>query len=270
MLKHEPIEALLPAGARISAEGWSEKLTRLFSKLRPLDFEQRPAKVIVPENTKWEQVSSSLWYIDRVPQLGAVVLWDTPASQRMPVFSLLTLCTQALEDMYKTNLLVRSKQTSSSFGSELPKMWLSQSNHTAVLAGISLHWRSLVHHLASQPPANYPDNLDLNVSPEQLISTPTCTAVSHIHPQLNWWRGSDWILKGASGNQTSFNLVDVSTNYIARPRFGLHTCAAGRLSLWDELTSRYMSHSNIYERIISQLEAGFEPLKLAKAEVAAI
>ncbi len=247
MLKHEDALLILGVAMSISSVHWTQVTKAQIGKLTTADYEEKPQQVVVLDS-KWVKLTNKMTVITNNSSAGLVVLSPNALAAEVPLLSLLVITAQNLESGRVHSVAAR-----------MPELNSASSPFVASFGGAAITWSSLVYHLGRLHQGDHPEILDPYIMPEHLMSRSISDRICSVHPVLNFWKDTGYLLKGHSTRQVSANIIDVATNFANNVSLGSNTTQAGRASYWNHLLHKYMQHPAVFDKILADIEGAFAP-----------
>ena len=157
------------------------------------------------------------------------------------------------------------QQVRSSFGKIVADVLNADISRAASMSGAQVHWRVIQRYYGDVENDEHPEIFEPHVQPEDLHWRRTAEELYRIDPELDWWRGMEYVGVMAGDAPVSFNLMDVSVGYCTNAPYEYRATHHMRDSLWNELFMRYMGHKTLEQQILQQLDNNMikpEKLKL--------
>lgn len=247
MLKHEDVEVVLAVAHNISSQRWREGVTAAISKLSTAEYEEKTLRIAILQG-KWEAVASNLPTISNYLPTGTVIVSPSKEAQSLPGLSMFVVLAQTLESLRVATVAAR-----------FPELNRPGHSFVARIGGAAITWSSLLFHLGKQHHSQHPELLEPYIMPEHTEAASISQRICSIHPMLNFWQDTEYLLLGRGTNQVSCNIVDVATNYANKNDFGYQTTQAGRSAYWNYLLHKYMQNPSVFDKIITDIEETLMP-----------
>ncbi len=247
MLKHEDCLVVLSTALSLCSSHWEHLINSQINRLTATDFEERTQKVVVL-NGKWLPVINILPVVTSNALTGMVILSPNELSVNVPGLSLLVVTAQNLESNRISSIALR-----------MPELSSPEHSFVARIGGAAISWNSLLFHLGKLHASDHPEIFEPHILAEHLSSLSISKRICSIHPILNFWKDSEYLLKGHGSKQVSANIVDVATNFANKSQLGSNTTQAGRSAYWNHLLDKYIQHPVVFDKIITDIEDTLAP-----------
>ncbi len=260
MLKREPIAELYAGLRLVEDEAWYDKFLGQYSKLLSMDFEVRNVEVRVLDTKKWQAAAGA--YTEKhhhsimsLRDIGAVLMLPLPFKTRPGlVITLLPLVLHYVNEVRLYSAYYKLHQMQPSFGDRVATSQYAGSDAHIRLANQRVHWRVVQRHFAKT--GRHPEVFEPHLQPEDLAWRKAEEVLYKLEPALHFWHDVDYVGAYHDGRPISFNLLDVSLNYLNALSYKDSVYGHCREGLWNELCMRYIGTEAVERQILKQLDYG--------------
>lgn len=260
LLEHEDIYELYLALRFVQDADWLNAFDALYDDLTPEDFEARSIKVVPFALEKWGDIAEHFiakkrHNITHSKEMGAIAVMPLTEA-RMDGISLkiMPLLFHYFNEIRLYSAFFQLMKSKKNFGhivaetliAEIPTLELVDHGH--------IHWRVIQRYFGKLENENHPEIFEPHVQPEDLHWRRAEEVLYEIDPELEFWKGLDFvgILKGK--DEVTFNLMDVSLCYSNRIPYAERYIYHFRESLWNEVFARYMSEEVLESQLLTKLD----------------
>lgn len=269
MLKHENLFEIYGALRFAEEAEWLRTFNKHYRTLRPSDFEQRQIEVVEMPLKKWGDIAAHFiakkhHNITHLKELGVILVLPL-TEQRMKGITLkiLPLLLHYFNEIRLYSAYFKLRQVQPDFGGIFVTTLNADPDLGPIMAGQNIHWRVIQRYFGKLQGEYHPEIFEPHVQPEDLHWRKAEETLYGIDPELNFWRGLDYVGVMKDGNPVSFSLMDVSLSYSNEVPYGERYIYHFRESLWNELFMRYMGQKNLEDQVLHQLDnAMIAPEKL--------
>lgn len=261
MTKRENLAEIYGALRFVETAAWLKKFNKTYKQLHPSDFENRDIEVVVVHENRWGNLANSLlakkqYNITHIKEMGFVVILP-PHNKKYEGFAIATLSAALhyINEIRLYSAYFKLQQVKQDFGKIIASTLNDDIGSHAEMGGSKIHWRIIQRHYGHISNDSHPEAFQPHIQPEDLLWRRTEEELFLIDPELNFWKGMDYVgaLLG-SNNPVSFNLLDVSMNYYFSIDYKDRIVSHMRASLWNELYMRYLGQKVFENQVLSQLD----------------
>jgi len=260
LLEKENIYELMLSLRFAEEADWLNAFDAFYTELKPTDFEPREIRVVPFDPLKWGDIAvhfiaKKRHNITHSKEMGAIAIMPMTETHMTGVtLKVMPLLFHYFNEIRLYSTFFKLMQTKQNFGeivastliADTPKLPLTEHSH--------VHWRVIQRYFAKLT-VPHPEIFQPHVQPEDLHWRRAEEVLYEIDPELEFWRGLDFVAVQKGNDTVAFALMDVSLSYSnALPyedRFLYHF----RESLWNELFARYLSEQVLEDQLLSKLDS---------------
>jgi hypothetical protein len=260
LLEKEDIYELFLALRFVEPADWLNDFDRQYLDLSPDDFETRKIRVIPFAVEKWGDVAEHFIQkkrhnITHSKEMGAIVVMPMKQTHMQGItLKDLPLIIHYFNEIRLYSSFFKLMQTKKNFGAIVSDTLIADPSHVKLADNAHIHWRVIQRYLAKLTTENHPELYEPHVQPEDLHWRRAEEVMYDIDPELEFWKGMDYVAVLKGQDTITFNLMDVSLSYsneIAYPdRYLYHF----RESLWNEVFARYLGEKVLEEQLLEKLD----------------
>lgn len=273
LLKKENFSELYTALRFSEGPDWLNAYDELFKTVTADDYEERDMEIIVMDHDKYVDLAESfvkkkLHNVTHTKEMGVIVvvpihakIWKGLALKTLPL--LLHYMNEV--KLYSTFFKLKSK-TAKHFGEVVMETLIADPAAGSQLAGQHIHWRVIQRYFGKLEGESHPEAFQPHVQPEDLYWRHAEDLLYEIDPEMEFWKGRDWVGYNLDGEVVSLNLIDVALSYSNGDEFDDRLTYHFRESLWNEIFARYMGMPNLQSQVLRELDNDMiapEKLKLS-------
>jgi hypothetical protein len=271
MLKHEPVGQLLAATLLSESRDWHRQRLEAYKKLKASNFETKPVSFFVPTTKQWPElaekhVAQTKHNLLSVSEMGAVVM--LPLKHDLPALALTTLLLafDSLNAIRSQSSYLKLQQVRPDFGSLVHQVMLHEPMTEAELAGEQLPWKVVQWFYGNGHSTYQPDAFEPHVQPEDLYWHDAETALTELHPALEFWQGSRLLALLDGGSPVSLNVLDVALGVCNGLDYSQRIVHHMRTGLSHELLARYLHQDNLQALVAGKLNQQLVPQPVYEIE----
>ena len=260
MLKNEPIDELYTALRFSEGAEWLTNYDKLFSTVKPSDFETRPINIVIMDHDKYVDlaekfVAKKRHNVTHTKEMGTIVVVPMH-EQRMKGITLKTLplLLHYINEIRLYSAFFKLKQVAPNFGETVVETLIADPAAASSMAGQHVHWRVIQRYLGRHKEETTAEAFEPHVHPEDLHWRKAEEWLVKLDPEMGYWLNMDYVAAMYDGQPLTFNLMDVSLGYSAEEPYEERLYYHFRESLWNEIFIRYMGHKNLEDQILKQLD----------------
>ena len=262
MLKRENIDELFGSLRFVESDQWLIRFVKTYKKLQPQDFETRKIKIIELPEKRWgikanEYVRSKRLNITHLKEMGVVVLLPMPVSKLRGVcLAVLLLTLHYIDEIRTYSALFKLEQVRPDFAANLINTLINDPSDSFSLLGRPVHWRILKKHFGRSRVGYLPEVFEPHIQVDDMLWRRAEEVLYKIEPALKFWESMEYSGVSYGGKPVSFNLMDNAVNYCNNLDYSERVTHHLQNSLWNELLTRYISHKDLEDMLLQQLDQG--------------
>lgn len=261
MLEKENFGELYTALRFSEGSDWLNDYNELFKTVLSDDYEERNLEIIIMDHDKYVDLAESFvkkkfHNVTHTKEMGVIVVVPVRAKRwKGLTLKTLPLLFHYMNEikLYSTFFKLKSK-TAKHFGEVVMDTLIADPGKASQIAGQHIHWRVLQRYFGKLKDEAHPEAFEPHVQPEDLHWRHAEELLYAIDPEMEFWKGLDWVGYNFDGSVVSFNLIDVALSYSNSDDFESRLIYHFRESLWNEIFARYMGMSNLEDQVLKELD----------------
>ncbi len=261
MLEKENIFEIFTA-IRFGESGeWLDSFNQQYKSVKFKDFENRRIHTVVYDSKKWGDIAihfvqKKLHNITHSKELGVIVAVPLPKkTMRGITLKVLPLLVHYCYEVHLYSAYFHLISAQKDFGKRLCETLIADTARVPIIDGRHhVHWRVIQRYYGKLKGEEHPEVFQPHVQPEDLHWRKAEDVLYKVDPELDFWRGMDYVALDIEGEVVTFNLMDVEFNYSNGNSFEDRNLYHFRESLWNELFERYMGQKILEKEILQQLD----------------
>jgi len=242
-----------------SAE-WLNDFDLLYHELTPDDFELRQIQVKPFAAAKWGNIAEHFitkkrHNITHSKEMGAIAIMPmTEARMKGVTMKVLPLLCHYFNEIRLYSSFFKLMQSKRNFGDIVSNTLIADPAHVKLTDGVNIHWRVIQRYFGKLTGEVHPEIFEPHVQPEDLHWRRAEEVLYEIDPELEFWKGLDYvgILKGEE--IVTFNLMDISLGYSNGIEYKDRYLYHFREALWNEVFARYMGEKTLEDQLLVKLD----------------
>ena len=260
MLKRENLAEIYGALRFAETSEWLNGFNEKYKKLTPSDFETRQIEVVIMPHDRWGDIAEHFiekkrHNITHLKELGVILMLPVKA-EKLPGITIwaMSLLFHYTNEIRLYSAFFKLQQVKKDFGDIVVTTLIADPDLGPVMAGQHVHWRVIQRYFGKLEKESHPEIFEPHVQPEDLHWRHAEDILYKIDPELDFWRGLDFVALMHDGRPTTFNMMDVAASYCNKTPYESRTIYHFRESLWNEVFIRYMGQKVLEEQILQQLD----------------
>lgn len=260
LLEHEDIYELMLSLRFAEDAAWLNAFDATYRDLKASDFEPRQIRVVPFDPLKWGDIAvhfiaKKRHNITHSKEMGAIAIMPLTETHMTGItLKVMPLLFHYFNEIRLYSSFFKLMQTKANFGEIVASTLIADTPNLPLTEHSQIHWRVIQRYFAklSEP---HPEIFEPHVQPEDLHWRRAEDVLYEIDPELEFWRGLDFVATQKHGDTITLALMDVSLSYsnaLAYPdRYLYHF----RESLWNELFARYVGEDVLKQQLLSKLDS---------------
>jgi hypothetical protein len=145
-------------------------------------------------------------------------------------------------------------KTKKNFGSIVSETLIADPAHVKLVDHAHIHWRVIQRYFGKLTNEKHPEIFEPHVQPEDLHWRRAEEVLYDIDPELEFWKGLDYVAVLRDNQPVTFNLMDISLGYSNGIDYDDRYLYHFRESLWNEVFARYMGEKVLEEMLLEKLD----------------
>lgn len=260
MLKKENLSEIYGA-LRFAEDGeWLNKFNEHYDSLTPSDFETREIEVVVMPTDRWGDISKKFvkkkrHNITHLKELGVILVLPIDIEHMKGITLKITpLLLHYFNEIRLYSAFFKLKQVQPDFGKIFVETLIADPDMGPVMAGENIHWRVIQRYFGKLKDEYHPEIFEPHVQPEDLHWRHAEEILYQIAPELEFWKGLDYVGEVQGDMPIAFNLMDVSLSYSNDIPYEERYIYHFREALWNEVFVRYMGEGMLEQQVLNQLD----------------
>ena len=269
MLEQEDIYELFLSLRFAEDPDWLNGFDALYSSLTAADFEPRRIKVVPFDRAKWGDIAEHFiakkrHNITHSKEMGAIAVMPMTESRMTGVtLKALPLIIHYFNEIRLYSSFFKLMQAKKNFGQIVAETLIADPAHVSLSDHGQIHWRVIQRYFGKLTNEVHPEIFQPHVQPEDLHWRRAEEVLYDIDPELEFWRGLDFVAVLKNQDTVTFNLMDVSLGYSNGIGYADRYLYHFRESLWNEVFARYMGEKVLEQQLLEKLDnAVIKPEKL--------
>jgi hypothetical protein len=273
LIEEEDIYELFLALRFVEEPAWLNDFDRLYHDLEPEDFEARQIKVVPFAVAKWGDVAEHFIQkkrhnITHSKEMGAIAVMPMKETHMTGItLKALPLLIHYYNEIRLYSSFFKLMKTKQNFGAIVSETLIADPAHVKLVDHGHVHWRVIQRYFGKLTNEKHPEIFEPHLQPEDLHWRRAEEVLYDIDPELEFWKGLDYVAVLRDQQPVTFNLMDLALSYsngITYPdRYLYHF----RESLWNELFARYMGEKALEQQLLEKLNnAVVKPEVLTRAK----
>ena len=269
MLEHEDIYELFLSLRFAEDPDWLNGFDALYSSLTAADFEPRRIKVVPFDRAKWGDIAEHFiakkrHNITHSKEMGAIAVMPMTEDRMTGVtLKVMPLLFHYFNEIRLYSSFFKLMQTKKNFGQIVAETLIADPAHVSLSDHGQIHWRVIQRYFGKLTNEVHPEIFQPHVQPEDLHWRRAEEVLYEIDPELEFWRGLDFVAVLKDQDTVTFNLMDVSLGYSNGIGYADRYLYHFRESLWNEVFARYMGEKVLEQQLLEKLDnAVIKPEKL--------
>ncbi len=261
LIKDQEIAKLFCALRFCETPGWLNRFNDAYSKkLKPADFEARDIQIVIFESDQWEKVAApyvakKLHNITHSKEMGAVCVLPVGNVHTPGVtIKILPLITHYFNEIRLYSSFFKLVRHRSNFGQIIGDTLVAKPPKFKVDTHADIEFAVIQRYFGKLPHEKHPEIFKPHLQPEDLHWRKAEDVLYHIDPELDFWRGLDFVAEVKSGQLVSFNLMDLALSFANQLKFADRYIYHCRESLWNEIFARYFGEPKLQKQILEHLD----------------
>ena len=268
LLEREDIYELFLALRFAEDAEWLNTFDGYYRKLKPGDFEPRQIKVVPFERAKWGDIAvhfiqKKRHNITHSKEMGAIAIMPL-MEERMPgvTLKILPLLLHYYNEIRLYSTFFKLMKGKRNFGEIIATTLIADTPGVALVEHGHIHWRVIQRYFAKLKEP-HPEIFEPHVQPEDLHWRRAEEVLYEIDPELEFWRGLDFVAVLKGQDTVTFALMDVSLSYSNGLSYKDRYLYHFRESLWNEVFARYLGEPVLEAQLLQKLDSDLiKPEKL--------
>ncbi len=260
MLKKENLFEIYGALRFAEDSEWLNKFNEHYEKLTPSDFETRDIEIVQMPHERWADISEPFIHkkkhnITHLKELGVILMLPVKADH-LPGMSIWVgaLLFHYINEIRLYSAFFKLKQVQPDFGKIFVDTLLADPDMGPIMSGENIHWRVIQRYFGKLENEYHPEVFEPHVQPEDLHWRRAEESLRIIDPELELWKGLDYVGLMYDGRPITFNMMDVAASYTNNTPYEKREIYHFREALWNEVFVRYMGEEMLEQQVLNQLD----------------
>ena len=259
LIEEENIYELFLALRFVEEPAWLNDFDRLYHDLTADDFEPRQIKVVPFAVAKWGDVAEHFIQkkrhnITHSKEMGAIAVMPMKEAHMTGVtLKALPLIIHYFNEIRLYSSFFKLMKDKQNFGAIVSETLIADPAHVKLVEGGHVHWRVIQRYFGKLTNEKHPEIFEPHLQPEDLHWRRAESVLYDIDPELEFWKGMDYVAVLRDNQPVTFNLMDVSLSYSNAIAYEERYLYHFRESLWNEVFARYMGEKALEEQLLEKL-----------------
>ena len=269
LLEHEDIYELFLSLRFAEDPAWLNEFDALYISLQASDFEPRRIRVVPFDRAKWGDIAEHFiakkrHNITHSKEMGAIAVMPMLEDRMTGVtLKVMPLLFHYFNEIRLYSSFFKLMATKKNFGQIVAETLIADPAHVKLTEHSHIHWRVIQRYFGKLTNEVHPEVFEPHVQPEDLHWRRAEEVLYDIDPELNFWRGLDFVAVLKDQDTVTFNLMDLSLGYSNGIAYADRYLYHFRESLWNEVFARYMGQKVLEQQLLEKLDnAVIKPEKL--------
>lgn len=258
MLKRSNVNELLALAYELENTQWTDKFRESLKKLKPGDFQATKSSIDVVSQEREKKLRGSGFHATRIVkpvyETGSILVVPPAGRYNGDGLSIALSLIQALIDTRVYSAYFRFISVNPSFGENFYRSISQGLPGVSVYKTLGIGWPALQRHVVRsndalarlEQPHLQIDDIH-NRGPIEILASAL--------PEFGFWAHNDYVFyHEKNAKPVSSHLIDVITNISNNADYEHATRGFMQMRLWEELCLRYLSHENIENHALEDLE----------------
>jgi len=237
-------------------DDWLMEFNKKYERLTPDDFADRDIALVVMPKERWGDIAEHFikkkrHFHTHLKELGVILILP-PTEDRMLGLAtkLMSLSFHYYNEVRLYSAFFKLQQVKPNFGKIFVDTLNADPGNHAIMAGQNVHWRVIQRYFGKLKDEYHPEVFEPHVQPEDLHWRKAEDLMYQIDPELEFWKGLDYVGEMYDGEPLTFNFMDVSLSYANDISYEDRYVYHFREALWNEVFMRYMGEQVLEEQIL--------------------
>lgn len=260
LFQNEDFDEIYTALRFSEGSEWLNNYNELFKTVTADDYEERQIRIVQMDHDKYVDLAEhftekKLHNVTHTKELGVIVVVPLRATHSKGLtLKTLPLLLHYLNEVKLYSSFFKLKATQPNFGSIVVDTLIADPGNASQMAGQYVHWRVIQRYFGKLKDESHKEAFEPHVHPEDLHWRRAEELLYEIDPEMKFWQNRDWVGLLFDGGPVTANFVDVALSYANNIPYENRYVYHFRESLWNEIFMRYMSHENLENQILQQLD----------------
>ena len=258
LLEQEDIYELFLALRFVEDPAWLNDFNRLFLDLAPGDFETRRIRIVRLDASKWGDsagsfIAKKLHNLTHSKEMGAIAIMPMRETRVTGItLKIMPLLFHYYNELRLYSSFFKLMSSKQNFGAIVSDTLIADPSHVSLTENNHIHWRVIQRYFGKLS-EKHPAIFEPHVSPEDLHWRRAEEVLFDIDPELDFWRGLDYVgvLKGHE--TVAFNLMDMALSYSDGIAYDDRYLFHFREALWNEVFARYLGEKVLEDQLLDKL-----------------
>lgn len=260
LLEHEDIYELFLSLRFAEDPAWLNEFDALYVSLKPTDFEPRRIKVVPFARAKWGDIAAHFIVkkrhnITHSKEMGAIAVMPMTEDRMVGItLKVMPLLFHYFNEIRLYSSFFKLMKAKKNFGQIVASTLIADPSHVKLVERGEIHWRVIQRYFGKLTTEVHPEIFEPHVQPEDLHWRRAEDVLYEIDPELEFWRGLDFVGVLRGEDAITFNLMDVSLGYSNSIGYDERYLYHFRESLWNEVFARYMGEKVLEDQLLVKLD----------------
>ena len=260
MFANEDFDEIYTALRFSEGSDWLNEYDERLKTVTPDDYEERDIRIIAMDHDKYVDLAEhftqkKLHNVTHTKEMGVIVVVPLrDAHSKGLTLKTLPLLLHYLNEVKLYSNFFKLKAKQPHFGKTVVETLIADPGTASQMAGQYVHWRVIQRYFGKLKDESHKEAFEPHVHPEDLHWRKAEDLLYEIDPEMDFWKGMDYVGLFFDGAPVSVNFVDMSLSYANSIPYEARYFYHMRESLWNEIFIRYMSYPNLERQVLQQLD----------------
>lgn len=239
---------------------WLNQFDAQYKELSSSDFEPRQIRVVPFDPNKWGDIAEHFiakkrHNITHSKEMGAIAIMPmTEARMTGVTLKVMPLLFHYFNEIRLYSSFFKLMKDKRNFGEIVATTLIADTPNVPVTEHHVVHWRVIQRYFAKLKEP-HPEIFEPHVQPEDLHWRRAEEVLYEIDPELEFWRGLDFVAAQKGQDTVTFALMDVSLSYSNGLAYEDRYVYHFRESLWNEIFVRYLGMGTLENQVLAKLDS---------------
>jgi hypothetical protein len=260
LLEKENIYELMLSLRFAEDADWLNTFDGFYHDLKATDFEPRAIQVVPFDPAKWGDIAvhfiaKKRHNITHSKEMGAIAIMPMTETHMTGItLKVMPLLFHYFNEIRLYSSFFKLMQDKKNFGEIVASTLIADTPNLPLVAHGEIHWRVIQRYFAKLKEP-HSEIFEPHVQPEDLHWRRAEDVLYQIDPELEFWRGLDFVAVMRGHDTITFSLMDVSLSYSAALNYDDRYLYHFRESLWNELFVRYLGEKVLEDQLLIHLDS---------------
>lgn len=238
---------------------WLNEYNELYRTVTPDDYETRDIRILAMNHDKYVELAEhftqkKLHNVTHTKELGVIVVVPLrDAYSKGLTLKTLPLLLHYLNEVKLYSNFFKLQAKKPKFGETVVETLIADPGRASQMAGQYVHWRVIQRYFGKLKDESHKEAFEPHVHPEDLHWRRAEDMLYQIDPEMDFWKGNDYVGLMFDETPVTVNFVDVALSYANTVPYESRYVYHFRESLWNEIFARYMGFPTLSRQVLEDL-----------------